>query len=217
MKRLERSGDIPVLSAPVEGVWRVVNSPGHARFAYDLAAVNLDTGSTLRKPRLAHIFGQAAAKDSYSWGKPVKSPVAGTVADVSDEAPDRDSLNLILDLARMLTARPDPAADGIRPFAGNYVILDAEDFYVFVAHMRSGSVRVAAGDRVKVGQVLGEVGNSGFTLEPYLHIQLFDQVDDIFAANAPPFKIDTLEVMTNGVWNVSPNGILPKGELVRFN
>lgn len=217
MERSAVSVEVPVLSAPVEGVWRVINSPGHAPFAYDLAAVNPKTGSTLSKSRLAHIFGQTSVKDSYSWGKPVKSPASGIVMDVSDHAPDRKSLNLILDLARMFSSRPDLKSDDIRPFAGNYIIIDAKDFYVFVAHLKSNSIRVQAGDKVTAGQILAEVGNSGFTLEPHLHIQLVDRVDNLLAAAILPFSVDSFEVMDDGVWTASARGSLPKGKIVRFD
>lgn len=179
MDRFEVSGEVPVLSAPVEGVWRVINSPGHEPFAYDLAAVKPDTEATVSKSRLARIFGQLSAKDFYSWQKSVKSPVSGTVMEVSDEVPDREALDLILDLGRMFSVRPNLTADDIRPFAGNYIIIETKGFYVFVAHLRSKSVLVPAGDRVTAGQILGEVGNSSFTLEPHLHIQIVDQVDDL--------------------------------------
>ena len=39
-----------------------------------------------------------------------------------------------------------------------------------MAHMMQGSMVVAPGEMVSVGQVLGKVGNSGNTLEPHLHI-----------------------------------------------
>jgi murein DD-endopeptidase MepM/ murein hydrolase activator NlpD len=41
---------------------------------------------------------------------------------------------------------------------------------VLLAHMRRGSVQVAGGERVSVGDPLGRVGNSGNTDEPHLHI-----------------------------------------------
>lgn len=39
-----------------------------------------------------------------------------------------------------------------------------------LAHFRPGSVRVRTGERVTIGQPVGEVGNSGNTTEPHLHI-----------------------------------------------
>ena len=41
---------------------------------------------------------------------------------------------------------------------------------VFMAHLMQGSATVAAGKTVTSKQPLGRVGNSGYTLEPHLHI-----------------------------------------------
>jgi murein DD-endopeptidase MepM/ murein hydrolase activator NlpD len=38
--------------------------------------------------------------------------------------------------------------------------------------MQAGSLRVKAGDRVRRGQVIGRVGNSGDSREPHLHFEL---------------------------------------------
>lgn len=72
------------------------------------------------------------------------------------------------------------AADGLPDFSapetnrrhptGNHVVLDCGGFWVVLAHMRQGSVRAVAGSVVASGMVLGEVGNSGNTSEPHLHI-----------------------------------------------
>lgn len=206
----------PVLAPPVQGVWRVVNSPGHAPFAFDLAAVHPDSRSTLRVPRLKHILGQAAVTDSCSWRKIVSSPIFGVVRSVSNDVPDRVSLSLVRDIARMLTARPDLSVDSIQAFAGNFVLIDANGRFVFVAHLRRGSIQVRAGEEVEPGQVLGEVGNSGFTLEPHLHLQLFNQIDNLRTAAAPPFIIDAFEVKVEGKWAAASHSILPKGKIVRF-
>lgn len=53
--------------------------------------------------------------------------------------------------------------------AGNHV-LRCGSFDVLLAHLRSGSLKVIAGSLVETGDVLGEVGNSGSTDEPHLHI-----------------------------------------------
>jgi murein DD-endopeptidase MepM/ murein hydrolase activator NlpD len=42
------------------------------------------------------------------------------------------------------------------------------------AHLQPGSLRVKVGDKVKAGQVLGLVGNTGNTSEPHLHFQLMN-------------------------------------------
>jgi murein DD-endopeptidase MepM/ murein hydrolase activator NlpD len=53
---------------------------------------------------------------------------------------------------------------------GNHVILRCGEAEIVLAHMRQGSIMVDPGDTVAEGDPLGEVGNSGATSEPHLHI-----------------------------------------------
>ncbi len=58
--------------------------------------------------------------------------------------------------------------------AGHYVVLDGDDEdydYVFM-HLRSGSIPVKEGDRVRTGQVIAEVGNTGGSSGPHLHFEI---------------------------------------------
>jgi hypothetical protein len=64
---------------------------------------------------------------------------------------------------------PPPRVDR-EHLAGNHVILECGDLWVVLAHLRQGSVCVQPGDPVRTGQRLGEVGNSGNSDEPHLHI-----------------------------------------------
>jgi hypothetical protein len=57
---------------------------------------------------------------------------------------------------------------------GNHIILDhGNGEHSFLAHLRKGSVRIAVGDTVAAGIVVGECGNSGNSSEPRLrdHLQ----------------------------------------------
>jgi murein DD-endopeptidase MepM/ murein hydrolase activator NlpD len=56
--------------------------------------------------------------------------------------------------------------------------------------MQPGSIRVQIGVSVKVGEVLGLLGNTGNTEAPHLHFQLADG-PDILTATSLPFVIDT--------------------------
>ena len=59
--------------------------------------------------------------------------------------------------------------------AGHYVVLDGEgeDYdYVFM-HMREGSIPVVVGQRVRTGQLIGEVGNTGASSGPHLHFEIW--------------------------------------------
>jgi murein DD-endopeptidase MepM/ murein hydrolase activator NlpD len=59
--------------------------------------------------------------------------------------------------------------------------------YVMYGHMKQGSVRVRAGDRVRKGQTLGQVGDSGNSGEPHLHIQV---------QNEPTFDVERRSIET---------------------
>ena len=53
---------------------------------------------------------------------------------------------------------------------GNHVLLRCGAVDILLAHFRQGSVRVNPGQRVSLGDILGEAGNSGNTSAPHLHI-----------------------------------------------
>jgi len=91
------------------------------------------------------------------WNAVVSSPCAGTVVTVRDGLPD------------LAPGEMDPAHP-----AGNHVQLDCGGFHVLLAHLREGSVRVRAGQRVAAGEQVGECGNSGRSSEPHLHFHLQD-------------------------------------------
>jgi murein DD-endopeptidase MepM/ murein hydrolase activator NlpD len=76
--------------------------------------------------------------------------------------------------------------------AGHYVVLDGEGEdadYVFM-HLRSGSIPVKAGQRVRTGQLLGEVGSTGSSTGPHLHFEIW--VGGWFAGGKP---IDPLPLL----------------------
>jgi hypothetical protein len=87
------------------------------------------------------------------FGETLYSPCDGTVAKAKDGLPDHN-----------------PPARDPKNLAGNFVFLQCGEFQVLLAHMKHGSVKVREGDRVATGQALGEVGNSGNTTEPHLHL-----------------------------------------------
>ncbi|MBX3229059.1 MAG: M23 family metallopeptidase [Labilithrix sp.] len=78
--------------------------------------------------------------------------------------------------------------------AGNHVVLDfGKKRFALYAHFKPGSVRVKVGDRVKRGQVLGLVGNTGNSTEPHLHVHVSDAASPL-GAEGVPWAIDTFEV-----------------------
>jgi murein DD-endopeptidase MepM/ murein hydrolase activator NlpD len=102
----------------------------------------------------ADIFGDRSDLESYSiFGAELYSPCTGRIAVAMDDYED-----LV-----------PPATDPEHP-AGNHVLVECEGVEVLLAHLKRGSVTVEVGDSVTVETVLGQVGNTGNTSEPHLHI-----------------------------------------------
>ena len=91
------------------------------------------------------------------------------------------------------TTPPPPTTPA--DFTGNRVVIELRPgVYAFYAHLERGSVAVAVGDRVRTGQQIGRLGNSGNSFGPHLHFSILDG-PDYFRANSIPYVIDrfTLE------------------------
>ena len=56
---------------------------------------------------------------------------------------------------------------------GNYVKIKHDNgIYTFYAHLKYGSVAVKVGDRVTKGQVIGAMGNTGYSFGAHLHFEV---------------------------------------------
>jgi hypothetical protein len=77
---------------------------------------------------------------------------------------------------------------------GNSVILDiGGGNYVFYGHFQPGSIRVKKGDRVRRGDVLALVGNSGNSSAPHLHFHVMNGPLS-FSSNGLPYVVDSFTV-----------------------
>jgi Peptidase family M23 len=109
------------------------------------------------------------------YGDEVLSATAGRVVAVVDRLPD---------VGISLSLPPITAADA----GGNHVVVKlGPRRYAFYAHLIPGSVRVHVGDRVRVGETLGLLGNSGNSNAPHLHFQLMDGPIPL-GSNGIPFR-----------------------------
>ena len=85
-----------------------------------------------------------------------------------------------------------PGADVTINPAGNHLILAYENNLIIFAHLLKNSLLVQTGDRVKKGQPMARVGNSGHTSEPHLHIHAIAGTDTskILEGNGIPIYFD---------------------------
>ena len=100
----------------------------------------------------------------------------------------------VLDRLPEQTPGKFPESISIAQADGNSVVLDlGGGNFALYAHLQPGSLKVKAGDRVKRGQVLGLVGNTGNSVAPHLHFHVMDGPSPL-ASNGLPYEIDSFEV-----------------------
>ena len=126
--------------------------------------------------------GPRAKPESYTiFGKTVLAVADATVVSVTEGQPEQTPGKFPTDISL-------DAADG------NSVILDlGEGHYALYAHMQPGSIKVRPHQKVKRGQVLGLVGNTGNSVAPHLHFQLMGGPSSL-ASNGMPYEIDGFQV-----------------------
>lgn len=187
-----RSTALRVLGAPVEGPgWTAVSGPGndsHHRtgvFVVDgVARISRRYAIDWKKIRDgASFLGDARDVRCYhTYGENVIAVADGTVVAAVDGLPD----NVPRTRAGFEPAVPTTMAT----IAGNSLTIDlGHGQFAFYAHLQAHSLRVATGDRVRCGQPLARVGNSGDAREPHLHFQVAD-APDALAAEGLPYLID---------------------------
>jgi hypothetical protein len=113
----------------------------------------------------------------YGYGADILAVADGTIVDVKDGVPDNVFFVLPKQMDNML---------------GNYVSLDlGKGYFAVYAHLQPGSIKVKPGERVRKGQVLGLLGNSGKSPVPHLH---FHMVNSSPLGEGVPYVFDSFEV-----------------------
>ena len=127
------------------------------------------------------VHGDPSDVHNYDgYGADVLAVADGTVVETLNDLEDQKPGTL-----------PDPKTITLANVDGNHVVLDLGDgVFAFYAHLQNKSVRVVSGDRVKRGQVLGKLGNTGNTSAPHLHFHLMES-PSVLGSNGIPYLIDS--------------------------
>ncbi|MCI0500104.1 MAG: peptidoglycan DD-metalloendopeptidase family protein [Planctomycetales bacterium] len=127
--------------------------------------------------------------DYHIFNREVLAAADGIVCDVGNGFPDELAIDPTEDfMERIEKLSPSLLSNGLSMRHirnGNYVIIDHQNGeYSMNCHLRQ-SIPVKVGDRVKQGQCIGLVGNTGLSMEPHLHFQLMDAADPARANGLP--------------------------------
>ncbi len=124
--------------------------PFHSPLKYSIDICKLYPGGVRSKG----LFPKRLSRYAI-YGDSVFSPAHGRVIAVTDTIPDSNPSEI------------DTTSEKV---AGNHIIIQTDSVYILLAQLLKGSIAVQPGDTITSGQFLARVGNSGFTIEPHLHI-----------------------------------------------
>jgi murein DD-endopeptidase len=187
-----------LIGPPLRGEWIAVNGPsnvsGHRRLVLALNG-NVASGQRFGIDFIAMAdhgtlgAGDGSANEDYhGHGADVLAVADGVVVETKDGIPEN-------------TGGPQSRAVTIdlHTVSGNSVVIDIGDGrHAFYAHLIPGSLLVREGDRVRRGQVIGRVGNSGNSTAPHLHFHVVDGLaagTSTLGAEGIPYAIGEFEVL----------------------
>ncbi|MBA0285574.1 M23 family metallopeptidase [Stenotrophomonas maltophilia] len=196
---------VKVLSSPVRGShWLADN--GLALDLHHRPGVFVAGGTAQISRRYAidwkrRVDGKLLAGDPldvrsyHAYGEPVFAVADATIIQARDGFPD----NIPRTPAGFTPAVPL----SMESLAGNTVVLDLGDGqFAHYAHLQRGSVAVKAGQRVKRGELLANIGNSGDARWPHLHFQVTTG-PGVMSSEGVPFVLDHFRAKgPSGQWTV---------------
>jgi murein DD-endopeptidase len=160
------------IAPPFSGQWLAANGPsnasGHRRLVLALNGADASAQrfaiDYLKVDSAGHSYSGDRAKNSsyYAYGTEIHAVADGIVVETKDSIPENvpGGRAVPIDLVTV---------------GGNHIVIDIGDQkFAFFAHLQPGTLRVRVGDRVKKGQVIALLGNSGNSTEPHLHFHVSD-------------------------------------------
>ena len=187
-----------VLGPPVKGAeWLASDGPSNDENNHHRRGLPIFGGRVLISRRYAidwqqsengsTFSGDALDKRSYfAYDQPVLAVADARIVKVRDGLPD----NVPGHDEQFHPAVPIT----LGTLAGNFITLDlGEGQFAHYLHLKPGSVRVKAGERVRSGQTLASIGSSGDAREPHLHFEVTDS-PLLMVGEGMPYLIDRYRV-----------------------
>ncbi len=197
LRPLDQPG--PSLGPPLgSGTWIAVHSPdwprGHRRFFYR------GKGKDILPGRFAIDFIKVSADgaincgdvdkpaNAIGYGNPVLAVAEGRIVAVRRGVSESTTISG--------NGRHDLATA-----AGNYVVLAlGRGRYATYQHLRPGSIRVRNGETVRLGAIIGELGFTGDSTGPHLHLDVSNSIEPM-TGEGLPFKFSSFTLL--GSWRLA--------------
>lgn len=146
----------------------------------------------------------------YAYGEQVLAVADGVVIAARNDMPDN--------IPRTQDGFTPAVPITMENIAGNLVVIELGDGqYAQYAHLQPGSVRVKAGDRVRRGQPIARIGNSGDARVPHLHFQVAD-APDFLASEGVPYLLGQFRIKrADGRWETRKREFPPDGAVIDFS
>ncbi len=155
LSKIFRFGELRAkIALPFAGEWSVYQAfdgewthKGKYKYAYDFVKKKGEKSYTNQGLQL---------QDYYAFGESILSPVSGYVVAMRHDLVD----NIIGEV------------DTINNW-GNYIIIKSDTgFFVEISHLMQYSVSVEVGAYIQSNTIIAKCGNSGYSPEPHIHIQV---------------------------------------------
>lgn len=119
---------------------------------------------------------------NYSYGAELLAVAPSTVVAIQDGIPDQPP-------------GVNPTGYSLNQLGGNYVVLRLNaHVYALYAHLVPDSIKVQLGERLRTGQTVGLLGNSGNSTAPHLHFQLMNG-PGLLTAQGVPYEFRNFRVL----------------------
>jgi hypothetical protein len=207
----------PVVQLPFRGEWKSIKSPNHHIYAFDFCKISMATNKLSSSSVASYFFSSVPVNAFYSWDQDVYAPFDGEVIAACNEETDRERINFLKDTLKMILARPRITDKNVHKYAGNYLLIESKhkDYVGFIAHLQEGSVNVTVGNHVTKGQVIGKVGNSGYSLFPHIHFQVMDG-PDLLHSKVIDFDVEQFQRLNGLEWTTFQQGKIYKSEIIKI-
>lgn len=145
---------VPV-AAPFTGKRLVANGAFGYQYHQDVYAYDFYIADRWRKT--SSPLESTRNEDYYSFGQPILSPVAGTVVFTESKQPDQAP-----------GLQKDETANSVM-----IALRGRSDHFLQLLHIQENKLDVAVEQRLERGDKIGRVGNSGFSSQAHIHMQIF--------------------------------------------